>query len=124
MIDRDLLDELKEEVDEAWAENVRVLPLLAGQPDPDRSPEAVVAPLVTRKREESVVGYPGRSHSRLRVSAGGGELRINRTAYPNLLIRQGDKCVALDRAGEPVFEVSHVDDRDVLRLICALEDAS
>ena len=120
----DLRDELKAEVDDVWAETIRHLPLSGGQPDVDRNPVEIFAPLRTGDREAEHPNFGRGNTSRSGVAADGGYLRIDRTTYPGLVIRQGDKIVALDRIGEPVFEVRNVDDRSHLRLICELGDSN
>jgi hypothetical protein len=58
------------------------------------------------------------------MTSDGGTLRIDRQAYPDLEVRKGDKLVALDRDGQPIFEFQSVDDRSHLRLICDLGDTN
>lgn len=118
-MDADVRAELMAEVDEEWAERLRHLPMKAGQPDPDRQVAELHALLRTGEREQNRA-----RKSRAQIAAGGGVLRLDRTAYADITLRQHDKIVALDRRGEPVFEVLSVDDRSHLRLICELGDAN
>ncbi|EEE36275.1 hypothetical protein RKLH11_108 [Rhodobacteraceae bacterium KLH11] len=117
-------DELKAEVDDVMAETIRHLPLFRGQQDTDRDPVEFFAPLRTGDREGQYPSFGRGNTSRSGVAADGGYLRIDRTTFPDLVIRQGDKIVALDRLSEPVFEILHVDDRSHLRLICELGDSN
>ena len=118
-----LRDELKAEVDDVWAEPVRLLPLLDGRPDAEREPVELDAVLRTGERDTERMNFGRGNDARSGVAAGGGQLRIDRAANPGLELRTHDKVVALERAGEPVFEVLFVDDRSHLRLVCELGDA-
>ncbi len=119
----ELAEELKEAVDEEWAEVIKLLPQSDGVPDANREP--VLFDAVLRTGDRAVVGMQfGRSREASGgLSAEGGQLRINRSAYPELVIRQHDKIVAQTRHGAPIFEISQVDDRSHLRLICTLSEA-
>lgn len=112
------------EVDAAWAEAVRHLPLAGGLKDPERDPADLVAVVRTDDRKAEGVHIRRGGGDRARVMTGGGTLRLDRRVYPDLVIRKGDKVVALDRDSRPVFEVHSVDDRGHLRLICGLGEAS
>lgn len=119
-----LREELMDQVDDVWAEVIRILPLSNGQQDPGRDKLEIYAVIRTGEREKVDPKYGRGASSRSSVMADGGYLRIDRTAYPSLVLKQHDKLVALDRKGEPVFEILSVDDRSHLRLICELGDAS
>ena len=119
-----LREELMEEVDDVWAEAVRHLPLISGSKDPDRAAVEIIAVLRTSDRETARMNFGRGTNARAGVTADGGSLRIDRAVYAALVVRKGDKVVALDRDGQPVFEVLSVDDRSHLRLICELGDAS
>lgn len=121
---KEFQEELRAEVDDVWAETIRHLPLSGGQVDGNRSPAEFVAVLRTGDRNVERSNFGRGNNSRSGVAATGGVLRIDRPANPDLSIRQHDKVVALERAGQPVFEVMHVDDRSHLRMICELGDAS
>lgn len=118
-----LKDELKAEVDEVWAEPLRHFPLVLSQADPTRQISEFTALLQTGDRDVESVSVNRKSGTRAGIMAGGGVLRIDRAAHPDLSIKAGDKVLAMDRPGEPVFEVQAVDDRSRLRLICELGDA-
>jgi hypothetical protein len=119
---RELQEDLLAEVDDVWSEEIRLLPMAGQSADPDRPRDVLFAVLRTGERETSAMraGRGGRSS----LASGGGHLRIDRTAHPELVVRKHDRIVALDRIGEPVFEVLSVDDRTHLRLICELGDLS
>lgn len=116
--------ELMAEVDGVWSETVRHLPLAAGIKDPARDTAELVAVLRTGDRDAERVSFGRSNGARAGIAADGGYLRIDRVVNADLEIRKGDKVVALDRDGQPVFEVLSVDDRSHLRLICELGDAS
>ncbi|MFV0385666.1 hypothetical protein [Paracoccus sp. (in: a-proteobacteria)] len=123
-MDRALREGLMIAVDDVWSETVRHLPLAGGRRDPDRDVIEITAVLRTGEREVEPVRLARGGTARPGQAADGGYLRIDRAAHAALVIRKGDKVVALDRDGHPVFEVLSVDDRSHLRLICALGDAS
>lgn len=119
-----LREDLMAEVDDVWAEQVRHLPLADGRQDVDRAATEIVAVLRTGDRDGEAMNFGRGIAARSRVMADGGYLRIDRAAYPELVVRRHDKVVAIDRAGQPVFEIQSVDDRSHLRLICELGDTS
>lgn len=119
----DLKSALTSAVDAIYAENIRHLPMSDGFPDPNRNSEDIIAPLRTGERDSVSPSFGRQSGRAVSAAAGGGELRIDRETYPDLILRKDDKIVALDRPGEPVFQIKSVDDRSHLRLICMLEDA-
>ena len=120
----DLRAELKGEVDDVWAERVRHLPMSGADADPDRPRLEFSAPLRTEGRDAHRLDERTSRGSRASVMAGAGVLRIDREAHPDVFPRQGDKVVALDRPGEPIFEILSVDDRSHLRLICELGETN
>ena len=124
MMDQSLREDLMAEVDDVWSETVRHLPLADGRQDPERAPAEFTAVLRTGDRDADRMNFGGGNTDRAGVTADGGHLRIDRSVYATLVVRKGDKVVALDRDGQPVFEVLSVDDRSHLRLICELGDAS
>jgi hypothetical protein len=50
----------------------------------------------------------------------GAVLKVDRAAYPDLDIRDGDKVQAIERQGQPWFVVKSVDRRHHVRLIVHL----
>lgn len=123
-MERSLREELMAEVDDVWAETIRHLPLMDGRRDPDREAIELAAVLRTGERETERMSFGRGSNTRAGLATDGGHLRIARAAHPSLVVRKGDKVVALERDGQPVFEVLSVDDRSHLRLICELGDAN
>lgn len=123
-MDRSLREDLMVEVDDVWSETVRHLPLADGRKDPERDAVEFTAVLRTGDRDAERMSFGRGNSARAGVAADGGHLRIDRVVHAALMVRKGDKVVALDRDGQPVFEVLSVDDRSHLRLICELGDAN
>lgn len=123
-MDQSLREDLMAEVDDVWSESVRHLPLADGRKDPERDAAEFTAVLRTGDRDAERMKFGRGNSARAGVTADGGHLRIDRSVHATLVVRKGDKVVALDRDGQPVFEVLSVDDRSHLRLICELGDAN
>lgn len=123
-MDSSLREDLMAEVDDVWSETVRHLPLADGRKDPERDAVEFIGVLRTGDRDAERMNFGRRNSARAGVTADGGHLRIDRAVHAALVVRKGDKVVALDRDGQPVFEVLSVDDRSHLRLICELGDAN
>ncbi|TDE34130.1 hypothetical protein [Antarcticimicrobium sediminis] len=123
-MDRSLREDLVAEVDDVWSEAIRHLPLSDGKKDPGRDAVEFTAVLRTGDRDAERMNFGRGNNARAGVTADGGYLRINRAENAALVVRKGDKVVALERVGQPVFEVQSVDDRSHLRLICELGDAN
>lgn len=118
----DLREELVDAVDEVFSEAIRHLPLLKGLSDPGRPPADFAAVLRTGGREGAGAGMGRGTKLRPEVMASGGELRIDHLAYSALILKAGDRIMALDRVGQPIFEILDIDDRSHLRRICRLGD--
>lgn len=107
-------------VDTVFAEPVRISPMKGGQPDPAHPQITIEAPLRTGADKQSgIQGGSGRSWQS-RIAAGQAELRIDRTKYPDLVVKKGYAVRAMSRPGLPAFEVLFVNDRDHTRLIVGL----
>jgi hypothetical protein len=120
---RELADEMMAEVDDVMAERVGLAFLRDGVSDPDRENVDILAPLRTGDGSASSMAGSLVQSWRVRIAAGKAELQIDRTAYPGIVLRAKDKVRALDRPGQPWFEVLHVDDRSLTRLIVQLGEA-
>lgn len=94
-----------------------------GRSDPDRPSIEIVAPLRTGpKRAANMPG--GFSQSwRARLAAGKAQLHIDPIANPGIVLREKDKVQALERPGQPWFEVVYFDDRNHTRHIAELSEA-
>lgn len=100
---------LRRSIDDAWAEEIRLSPMHKGIADPARDQEVIQA--VLRTGEQNRVRFAqGRGGSARTMGANApgskGTLRIDRTRYPEIDVRVGDKVRAMDRDGQPVFEVA------------------
>jgi hypothetical protein len=117
---QDLRDETLAEVDEEFAEHVGLFFLKNGAADPDRPKIEIDAPL--RTGEKAITDLSGGNLAAWKgeVAAAVGRLAINRATYSGPPIRRGDKVRALDRPGQPWFEVLFVDDRSHTRLVAVL----
>lgn len=67
---------------------------------------------------------PSSRKSQLRIHAQKAEAYIDRSKYPDLVVRSGDRVQALARPGQPWFEVAETDDRTDGRLVLHLDEAS
>ncbi|NKX71965.1 hypothetical protein HGE74_07775 [Rhodobacteraceae bacterium R_SAG1] len=121
---KEYAEELASAVDDEWSEEIRILPMRDGEPDPERTPLELLAVLRTGERREERYSFGSRAASLPGIAASGGTLKIRRSDFPALDVQKDDKVVALDRHGEPVFLVRMVDDRSHHRIILQLEDAN
>lgn len=110
-------------VDRSFAEPVRLSFLKNGVPDPARTNVEIEAVLRVGGGKTTSVAGAASSSWRTRISAQKAELHIDRTKYPNLVVRPQDKVRALARQGQPWFEVSAIDDRGSSRLVLQLGEA-
>lgn len=115
-----LRDRTFAQVDNIFAEPVRLSFMKDGVVDPDRPMVEIEAPLrVGPGKQTSPAGSMVQSWQSS-VAAQGGELRIDRVKYPALVLRAGDRVKALARPGEPWFEVLTAEDRGGGRLVIQL----
>lgn len=103
----------------SFGETVRLAFLKNGMVDPDR-PAVEVDAILHAGGDDS---YAPGSGFRVRLSAGKAELVLNRSTYAGPMPRVGDKVRALDRAGQPWFEVASVSDRYSNLLVLSLGQA-
>lgn len=117
-----LVDSVVGAVDQRFAETVRLSFMKNGRADPDRPQVEVQAVLRTGSGKETRGdGNVGKTW-RTRITAGRGELYIDRAIYPDIVADKGDAVRALERPGKPVFEVLSVDGRNHARLILELSE--
>lgn len=116
----ELRNRVVETVDFKFAEPVRLSPMKNGKLDPDRPQVTIEAVLRTgASKSGGIEGGQGRSW-RSRLQAGTAELHIDRSKYPDVVIRKSDGVRAITRSGESAFEVLAADDRNHVRLIISL----
>ena len=108
-------------VDDVMAETLRHYPLSKGEADASRNRTDLQGVLRTGNADEKNVAGTSTSWGS-RIAAGKARAHISRVAYPDLVIHDGDKLRAMDRAGQPWFAVSSVDDRNHGRLIAELNE--
>jgi len=100
----------------AFSEAVRLSFLKNGTADPARPLVDIEAILLTGGDDSFAPG----NGFRARLSAGQGEIVINRSAYTGSMPKTGDRARATDRAGMPWFEVATVSDRYSNLLVLSL----
>ena len=119
----DLRDRTLAAVDQAHAEPVWLSFLKDEVVDPDRTACQIEAPLRTSAGEQAAVSGGRDRDWEMRQAGQKAFLAINRTTYPDIVIKRGDKVRALSRPGKPWFAVLFVDDRSHTRLIAHLGEA-
>lgn len=118
-----LRDRIAADVDKIFAEPVRLSFMKNGGLDPERPIVDIEACLRTGGgKNTNVAGAQSRTW-RTRMVAQRAELHIDRAAYPDIVVRGGDRVRATARPGAPWFEVLHVDDRGHTRLVLELGEA-
>ncbi|SFQ55682.1 hypothetical protein SAMN05421853_11013 [Roseivivax halotolerans] len=101
-------------------EALRHFPLENGLTDNSRDVIDLTAVLRVGNAEPSSVGG-STWNSRLAVDKA--QAHVSHSAYPELEIKVGDKLRAVERPGEPWFEVLSINDRMQGRLIVELGEA-
>ncbi len=100
----------------AFGESVRLSFLAGGTVDPDRA--AVTCRGILYVGADAVAaGF------NVKYSAAAAALVIDRSAYTGPMPKAGDKVRALERTGQPWFEVKSVNDRHSNLLIAELAEA-
>ena len=107
-------------VDGKFAETIRLSPMSGGTKDQQRPQLEIEAVLRTGGEKSNSVDPANPAAWQSKIAAGKALLYIDRTRYPDIAIRKQDAVRALARPGQPVFEVSLVDDRNHTRLIVEL----
>ena len=107
-------------VDSKFAETVRLSPMSGGAKDQQRPQREISAVLRTGAEKSNAVDTANPAAWQVKIAAGKAMLYIDRTRYPDIVLKKQDAVRALTRHGQPVFEVSLVDDRNHTRLIVEL----
>jgi len=107
-------------VDGKFAETIRVSPMSGGARDQQRPQFEIEAVLRTGAEKSNSVDPANPAAWQSKIASGKALLYIDRTRYPDITFRKQDAVRALARPGQPVFEVSLVDDRNHTRLIVEL----
>lgn len=116
---RDLERRVDAIVGRKFGEQVRLTFMKDGRNDPARPQITVNAVLHTGGDDSFNVGAGYRS----RITAGAGELFLDRAIYTGPIPVARDIVRALDRAGQPRFEVKSVSDRYSNLLVLSLNQA-
>lgn len=118
----DLRADLTAGVDLRWAERIGLFFLKGGAVDPDRANVEINAVLrVGNERSVGPTGGLAQSWG-MRIAANKAEMHIARDGYNGPAIRKGDKVRAVERLGQPFWEVAFVNDRHASRLILSLTE--
>jgi hypothetical protein len=119
-----LRDRVLAQVDQRFAERVLLSFLGAdGRLDASRPSVEIEAPLRTGTKGAANMAGGFSQSWRTRLAAGKSQLHIDPVANPGIVLRPKDKVRALDRLGQPWFEVVHFDDRNHTRHIAELSEA-
>jgi hypothetical protein len=118
----ELRDRVLSAVDFKFAEPVRISFMSAGRVDTTRPTVLLEAVLRGGEGKATNVAVSASSSWRSRIVAGKAELHIDRARYAGPQPQPGDKVRALSRHGEPVWEVSGIDDRSYTRLVLQLNE--
>lgn len=113
-------DSVVSAVDGKFAETVRLSPMSGGARDQQRPQIEIEAVLRTGAEKSNSVDIANPAAWLSKIAAGKALLYIDRTRYPEIVVRKQDAVRALARHGQPVFEVSLIDDRNHARLIVEL----
>lgn len=119
----EMRDALCESVDDVFAEPIRMSFMAGGKLDPSRPQIEIEAVLRVGSNKTTNESSTSSRVWRSRIAAGKAELHIDRASYSVGKVVVGDRCRALSREGEPLFQVESVDDRAWPRLILHLGEA-
>lgn len=106
--------------DGEFAEEISLKFLAEGKADPTRENTSIVAPLRTNPVHARGFSHGQSDDRSSQIDVQGAVLKVDRTVYPDLDIRDGDKVRAITRPGQPWFVVKSVDRRHHVRLIVHL----
>ena len=116
-------DRVQKAVDKTFAEEVELKFLKGGVSDAERENTNVTAPLRTRDVAAKNLSGGMAQKWKTKIAAAGGTLSISRVSYVGPIPQKGDKVRAIERPGQPFFEVLDIDDRSHARLVLMLGDA-
>ena len=116
----ELRDQLFSEVDDQFGEPVFLAFKRDSQNDLERPDVEITA--ILRTQEELATPFPGNKDKtwNSEIAAHVSELHIDRGAFPQIVLRKGDKVRAISRHNKPWFAVLYVDDRSHRRLTVKL----
>lgn len=107
----------------AFGERVRLSFMKGGKTDPDR-PQIIVhcEALCVGGDEVSTLGGGRSGQFQTRLATGEAELFLDRASYDGPALLSGDSVRAIDRSGEPVWEVANVSNRDTSMIAIRLRE--
>ena len=105
-------------VDRVMAEDIALYFMRNGVTDPDRDNTTIRAVLRVGSGDNAI-DTRSRNWAQ-RIAAGRAQLHIDRVAHPGLTVRRHDRIRAIERVGQPFFEVLRADDRAHGRLVLEL----
>lgn len=112
-----LRDRVMAQVDRVFAEPVTISFMKNGTVDADRPAVHIEAVFRAGGGKETTAAGAWDKTWRGRIASQRSELHIDRSKYPDVVLRKGDAVRADARPGQPWFEVLFVDDRGETRLI-------
>lgn len=112
-------------VDARLGETVAFRPMQKGAADPARPPLDDVSGVLRTGVDvaQSVQGSVRSGKARAQIAGATARLALDRSRYSDLEIREGDDFRAIDREGQPWFEVLFVDRENHSRIYVYLGDA-
>lgn len=108
----------------AFGEQVRLSFMKGGRADPDRGQLVVRGVLHTGGNDSFPLSMTDGQSFRTRLAAGQAELFLNRSEYGGPAFEPGDSVRALDRAGQPRWEVASISDRYSHLIVVSLTEAA
>jgi hypothetical protein len=107
----------------AFGERVRLSFMKGGKADPERPQIIVRCEALCEGGDDSKPTGAGQAGVfRSRLAAGQAELFLDRGSYDGPRLQAGDAVRAIDRQGEPVWEVSFISDRYSNLIVAVLNE--
>lgn len=112
------------ENDEDFGESIRFEPMVSSQyggaaADPGRAAFTIIA-VLRMGGDEADLGGDRSGNWNAKVPTMPGALHVDRVKLAGRVLKKGDQVVALDRPGQPRFEIARVDPMHVARLVLPL----
>lgn len=105
-------------VDRVMAEDIALYFMRNGVTDPDRD-NITIRAVLRVGAGDNAIDTRSRNWAQ-RIAAGKAQLHVDRATNPRLTVRKGDRIRAIERVGQPFFEVLRADDRAHGRLVLEL----
>lgn len=117
-----LKNRLPSMVDKFHAERVMFIPIKNGGADQTREREQITGVLRVRPNEAKGPQSGNASTFKSKAKSNDAELYLDAANYAEFKIEQGDKIQAIERAGQPFFQVECRNPRDQNRITVELSD--